>query len=91
MPEGHQSDESPIKVTASKPSLTYLARPKLPYPNSPRWADAYDNDVEDEEESSPDATGLLELTLVAAIAFEGEAMVKRVVHVLLLATDDAIW
>ena len=54
-------------------------------------ADAYDNDVEDEEGSSPDAMGLLDSTLVAATAFKGEAMVKRVVHVLLLATDDANW
>ena len=45
-------------------------------------ADGYDNDVEDEEGSSPpDATGLLDLTLGAATAFNGEAMAKRVVHV----------
>ena len=45
-------------------------------------ADGYDNDVEDEEEGSPpDAMGLLDLTLGAAAAFKGEAMVKRVVHI----------
>ena len=51
-------------------------------------ADAYDNDVEHEGSSPPDATGLLDLTLGAATAFKGEAMVKRVDHVF---TDDANW
>ena len=36
-------------------------------------ADAYDNDVEDEEGSSPDATGLLDLTLGRSDSLRGRS------------------
>ena len=61
-------------------SATKVALPQLSAVIDPATAlltaeaDAYDNDVQDEEGSSPpDTTGLLDLTLGAATAFQGRS------------------